>query len=465
MESTDGFTETEVSDDGSTITVTTTETTTDTSYPEEPVAVDYDEDGDTDGYLGYLEDGTSWLLLDTDGDGNADYYDFDGNGDGVADFFVQRTDDGYTISGDTNFDGVDDGTVTLTVEELATDYPDFYAYILELGLAGDQPIVDTTTTTDDTDYPTVVDGQIVGDPDAASGYWFEQAWNGSCVPSSIAIIASVYSGTSYTDLDLIDTVNAVGGWAVGPDGVPGMYATGAVAVLESVGIPAELAYGDLDLLLSKLEAGDGVIVSVDADEIWYAVDDDSSSTDVGSDHMVVVTAIDTENGLVYLSDSGTPDGNMETIPLDQFLDAWDDSNNEMVYCEISAADFQAQATGDDTPTDDTTTTSTDTVYPEVQPTGDTSTDAVTVSDKDTTKDTSDTSADVAATDTTVDATGADIVTAADVTTTTDAPQAVGVPEQLHLQEVALVAAVAAPWVLLPVVLSGVALATNHRRRA
>ena len=52
--------------------------------------------------------------------------------------------------------------------------------------------------------------------------------------------------------------------------------------------------------------------------------------------MVVVAGIDTERGVVLLSDPGSPDGNLEEVPIDVFLDAWADSDNTMIVAEDPA---------------------------------------------------------------------------------------------------------------------------------
>jgi hypothetical protein len=49
-----------------------------------------------------------------------------------------------------------------------------------------------------------------------------------------------------------------------------------------------------------------------------------------SDHAVVVTGVDTANGVVHLNDSGTPDGRDEQIPMALFAKAWATSHNFMV---------------------------------------------------------------------------------------------------------------------------------------
>ena len=49
-----------------------------------------------------------------------------------------------------------------------------------------------------------------------------------------------------------------------------------------------------------------------------------------SDHALVVTQVDFNAGTVTLADPGSPDGNGLTVSIEQFEDAWADSNFEMV---------------------------------------------------------------------------------------------------------------------------------------
>jgi hypothetical protein len=37
--------------------------------------------------------------------------------------------------------------------------------------------------------------------------------------------------------------------------------------------------------------------------------------------------------VAILSDPGSPDGNLEEVPLDVFVDAWADSQNTMIVCD------------------------------------------------------------------------------------------------------------------------------------
>ncbi|MBO5026491.1 MAG: C39 family peptidase [Bacteroidaceae bacterium] len=104
-------------------------------------------------------------------------------------------------------------------------------------------------------------------------------------------------------------------------------------------------------LVNELAQGHKVIVGVDADELWRP----TWYNDIfgeQANHALVVTGIDTtdpENVKVIITDPGTGDVAKE-YPLDQFLDAWHDSNCFYVATnapapannpEMSGFDFEA----------------------------------------------------------------------------------------------------------------------------
>ena len=84
-----------------------------------------------------------------------------------------------------------------------------------------------------------------------------------------------------------------------------------------------------------LEEGGKVIVAIDADEIWHGEGGDLFSPNATANHAVEVIGIDytnPEKPMVILNDSGSPNGRGEMVPLDDFLDAWKDSECQMIKC-------------------------------------------------------------------------------------------------------------------------------------
>lgn len=96
----------------------------------------------------------------------------------------------------------------------------------------------------------------------------------------------------------------------------------------------------LDDLQQALVNGEGVMVGVDSDEIWMPGFDPGEPLDAylgipgqGADHAVQVIGLDytdSANPVVVLNDPGTPAGQGETVPLETFLDAWEDSGNFLI---------------------------------------------------------------------------------------------------------------------------------------
>ncbi|GGN84988.1 hypothetical protein GCM10010112_64840 [Actinoplanes lobatus] len=177
----------------------------------------------------------------------------------------------------------------------------------------------------------VVDGSLVGDPDGDAEHWFEQSANGYCVPASIAQIVSEYTGVHHADESaFVARANELHLFEVGADGVPGMGIEGAHALLEDAGVPAEIQIGiGVEALAGYLAEGRRVMLAVDGDEIWYAREDEA-----GADHAVVLTGIDVDRGVAILSDPGTGDGNRMEVPLDVLADAWADSGNAALVCDV-----------------------------------------------------------------------------------------------------------------------------------
>jgi hypothetical protein len=213
------------------------------------------------------------------------------------------------------------------------------------------PDGDTPSTTDGS----VVDGQLVGDPADAAENWFEQAANGFCVSASVAQIVAEYTGIAFVDeQDFVALANELHLFTVGPDGVPSMTQEGALRLLEAAGVPADLVYANTTSVEGYLAEGRGVMAFVDSGELWYGEDVEDDTVD----HAVLVTGVDTERGVVYLSDPGDPNGKAREYPLALFEDAWADGGGQAVICDLPASD-DAPSTPADSGLEEPTTDATD----------------------------------------------------------------------------------------------------------
>ncbi len=311
--------------------------------------------------------GNGAYSADTDHNGNPDVLAVDTSGDGTVDVYLTEEGNGkYLMSVDRDGDGTFEDEVSLTradMEELVPsaleildphdadngDVPDRPqpgpetdvdpGQDVDPGTDPADPATDPQDPDGGTDYPdVVVDGQIIGDPVGDSQFWFQQAANGFCLPASVAQIISEYTGVDYTnESTFVEWANQEHLFVVGPDGVPGIQFQDGVALLEKAGVPATLEVGDLNSLAEDLAEGRGIVLFIDSGEIWEG----EATEDNAPDHAVVVTGIDTERGTVILSDPGSPDGNLEEVPIETFMDAWADSEYSMIVCDQPAPDTDA----------------------------------------------------------------------------------------------------------------------------
>lgn len=99
-------------------------------------------------------------------------------------------------------------------------------------------------------------------------------------------------------------------------------------LLELHGIPvAQYENANIFNLVNELAQGHQVIVGVDSGELWGDNIFDIVFEDNKADHALVVSGVDTSdpnNIKVILTDPGTGDL-LKEYPLDQFVDAWQDS--------------------------------------------------------------------------------------------------------------------------------------------
>ena len=304
-------------------------------------AMDTDGDGRVDVEYWEFPDGTWQQLVDMDGDTRPDALYIDTDADDQANMIVFPNGEGmYTVLLDLDGDGTFEAEDTMSRADLDARLPG----AAELLDAQYLDVVEPTVA------PEVDDTEVIGSPTEASQYWFNQAENGNCAPSSVAMIVSEYTGEALlSEQEFLDQAHDMGLLVYDPTGGYGMSDEATLALLEANGIPAELIHGDMATLEQALEDGKGVMLAVDSGEIWYG----EATEDDAADHMLVVTGVDEEAGMVYLSDPGNPAGNMLSVPIDVFQDAWADSDNAMIVCDEPAPGF-----GDDreaTTTDDSGT--------------------------------------------------------------------------------------------------------------
>jgi len=174
-----------------------------------------------------------------------------------------------------------------------------------------------------------------------------QSENGFCVPTSVAMIVSEMTGSEMTEEAAVDAATDLDLLYGEPGAWIGMTSYGTVDLLSHFGVDADVEFGELDDLTAYLDDGHNVIVSVDASEIWYS---DGQTYDPGNElpHAAVITAIDSDDGVVYLNDPGLPAGEGAglEVPLETFLGAWEDTANEMVVTAEPTPGFDSPDVAD-----------------------------------------------------------------------------------------------------------------------
>lgn len=138
------------------------------------------------------------------------------------------------------------------------------------------------------------------------------------------------------------------GWYVDQGGTP-VEAIGNILESQGVGVHQQMNATVYDLI-NELAQGRRVIIGVDSGELWAFRDNDENAqlaeefedsiNSQGADHALIVAGIevnpdDPDDVKVILTDPGTGDLRIE-YPLDQFMDAWEDSNCFMVATDQPA---------------------------------------------------------------------------------------------------------------------------------
>lgn len=104
-------------------------------------------------------------------------------------------------------------------------------------------------------------------------------------------------------------------------------------LLESYGLVVTRRYNStIDDIASALEGGDSVIVAVDGGELvgnMAAEKYEDILLAESADHVVVVLGYDADRKVVTIYDPNSPN-DRDSYPLEQFMDAWNDSKNYLI---------------------------------------------------------------------------------------------------------------------------------------
>jgi len=193
-----------------------------------------------------------------------------------------------------------------------------------------------------TEMPDQLFGSMVGTPENDAMYYHAQTYEDTCaIVAQEGILKEFNIEVTESELREYAYINGLYEPTTDVPGSGGTTMDDVGELLESFGVDVHRKYdADITDLISELTNGHKVIVGLDASEIWYPESSFDPTNwwraelpDMG--HAVWLTGIDVENGIVLMNDSGAPDGQMREVPIEDFLNAWEDTGN--YYCATDYA--------------------------------------------------------------------------------------------------------------------------------
>lgn len=178
---------------------------------------------------------------------------------------------------------------------------------------------------------------FIGDPASQMSNWIMQTEVDNCAVAAEVSIINQFPGD---DLCLDDaTYEAVSAGTYVPGF--GTHPSDIGSLMDMHGISNHTVYdATIDQLVAELQNGHGVIVGVNSAELWdegmwnkikqffYDAFGLDTAEFNPADHAVVVTGVDVSdpgNPMVIINDSGIANGAAVRYPLDQFVNAWENS--------------------------------------------------------------------------------------------------------------------------------------------
>ena len=182
------------------------------------------------------------------------------------------------------------------------------------------------------------EGRIIGTPEQdARTFPGQQSYDDTCAIRCQEFIIEQFTGSDIDESALVQQAMDYGWYEPGG----GTKIEDVGNLLEVHGIPVN-RYEDATMfdLVNELAQGHKVIIGVDSGELWYPIQE-ALEDDLGieaADHAVVVSGIDTtdpDNIHIIISDPGTGEA-VASYPMEQFVDAWEDSDFFMVTTQEPA---------------------------------------------------------------------------------------------------------------------------------
>jgi hypothetical protein len=166
-----------------------------------------------------------------------------------------------------------------------------------------------------------------------------QGYPDTCVIRCEEFVLKQFTGSDYDEAELVKECKDHGWYTPGDGTSP--EDVGKLLELHGVAVN-RYQNANIFNLTSELAQGHKVIIGVDSGELWNqhpVLEQLSDALHIGgADHAVVVSGIDTsdpQHTHVLVSDPGTGEA-VASYPIDQFLDAWQDSNFFMVTTQEPA---------------------------------------------------------------------------------------------------------------------------------
>ncbi|MDE7159262.1 MAG: C39 family peptidase [Muribaculaceae bacterium] len=320
-----------------------------------------DNDGD-----GYAE--TLTRMMDYDADGNPDYshslvdLDMDGDAEMVvtshsgkpdsdvmsySEIFIDHDgdhqyDEAYRVENvDSDNDGLAD-TVRIWTDTDGSGFhgePELYALEdLTSGFMPDGPEyspVAASAVGANFDADKAEPDMVSGSPKESMEHWEFQGPTSRCAIYAQKFVIADLTGKDIPVEEMVE-VAVENGWFVDDPHNGGTMTLNTDKMLDYYGIEHDMVFdADIDSLEKALNNGEGVIVSIDSNQVWNDKPNDIFSPDTASDHAVQVIGIDRTdpaNPMVVLNDSGHPEGCGELVPLEMFENAWSAGDRQMIVC-------------------------------------------------------------------------------------------------------------------------------------
>ncbi|SPM36876.1 hypothetical protein VC42_00485 [Mycobacterium rhizamassiliense] len=175
---------------------------------------------------------------------------------------------------------------------------------------------------------------VYGDPAGAARYWHQQRWS-DCGEMAVADVVGELTGREPTEQQITAVAERTPSTVVsGP-----MWSRSRNTDIRDLPmllwhywITADNVQTTTGALEQALAEKRKVIVILNAETIWHRPGNRDTAN-----HFVVVTGIDTKDGVVHLNDSGIKTGRDERVPLATFEQAWAPNHNSAIVTQTAEA--------------------------------------------------------------------------------------------------------------------------------